>query len=137
MPSGQCLCGAVKVTATGDAKVKAICHCESCRKWTGSVMYVNLYPAESVTIEGDLDEYKTKDESISLRKTCRVCHCPVVNDHAQAMQMMDIPSGIFGLPHEPTMHLHYAEKIMSIKDGLPKFKDMPGAFHGSDEKLEE
>ena len=82
-------------------QVKAICHCESCRKWTGS------------------------------------CMMPVVNDHAAVMQLIDVPGGVLNVPVAPTMHLNYAEKILAFKDGLPKFKDLPAAFNGSDEKPED
>ena len=100
-------------------------------------MFVNLYPADKVTIEGEVDSFKLKEDSISLRKTCKTCKGPVVNDHAEAMKMMDIPGGVLNVPFTPAMHLHYAEKILSFKDGLPKFKDLPEAFHGSNEMLED
>ena len=35
------------------------------------------------------------------------------------------------------MQIFLQERIMDVKDGKPKFKDMPGVFGGSDEKVEE
>jgi len=39
--------------------------------------------------------------------------------------------------HEGTLHVFYGEKTMSVKDGLPKYKDMPSAFGGSGTELPE
>ena len=96
-------------------------------------MMVNLFPVDAVTIEGETYTHKT----VLLRKTCIKCKSPVVNDHAAAMQLIDVPGGVLNVPFAPTMHLNYSEKILAFKDGLPKFKDLPAAFHGSDEKLED
>jgi len=39
--------------------------------------------------------------------------------------------------HVGTMHIYYDEKTLSIKDGLPKFKDLPAEFGGSGDTLAE
>ena len=36
-----------------------------------------------------------------------------------------------GFSYKPTMHVNYESKTVSVKDGLPKFKDMPEDFGGS------
>jgi len=36
-----------------------------------------------------------------------------------------------GFSYKPTMHINYESKTVSVKDGLPKFKDMPEDFGGS------
>jgi hypothetical protein len=52
------------------------------------------------------------------------------------MGLTDIPSGsIVGLNYQPTVHVHYGEKVMAVRDGLPKFKDFPKEFGGSGEML--
>ena len=33
--------------------------------------------------------------------------------------------------HEPKLHVHYGESVLSIKDGLPKMKDVPKEMGGS------
>ena len=38
-------------------------------------------------------------------------------------------------PYQPTCHFHYASKTLSIKDGLPKFADVPAEFGGSGQML--
>ena len=44
---------------------------------------------------------------------------------------------IAGLTFQPTVHVHYGEKVMAVRDGLPKFKDFPKEFGGSGEMLPE
>jgi hypothetical protein len=52
------------------------------------------------------------------------------------MGMTDVPSGsVVGLVYTPTGHVNYGEKVMSVHDGLPKFKDFPKEFGGSGEML--
>lgn len=41
------------------------------------------------------------------------------------------------VPFEPTSHFWYQFKRMSIKDGLPKWKDGPSQYLGSGILLEE
>jgi hypothetical protein len=52
--------------------------------------------------------------------------------------MIDVPAGnVRGLVHQATLHVHYGEKVLSVKDGLPKFKDFPKDFGGSGDVLPE
>ena len=37
----------------------------------------------------------------------------------------------------PNLHINYAETVLPMRDGLPKFKDVPAAFGGSDEQMAE
>jgi hypothetical protein len=55
-----------------------------------------------------------------------------------AIVMTDVPSvSIQGSAFKPALHVHYGEKVMQVKDGLPKFKDFPKDFGGSGETLPE
>ena len=50
--------------------------------------------------------------------------------------MTDVPRGsVAGLRYKPTLHVHYGEKVLAVRDGLPKFKDFPKDFGGSGETL--
>ena len=46
---------------------------------------------------------------------------------------VSIPDLVF----EPTLHSHYPEKILSIRDGLPKYRDFDPAVGGSGETVPE
>ena len=97
-----------------------------------------VWPATGVKITKGADNlglYK-KTES-SHRKFCKTCGAAVLVDHP-GMGMVDVPAGsVAGLSYKPAVHVHYGEKVMAVKDGLPKFKDFPKEFGGSGEMLAE
>ena len=58
-----------------------------------------------------------------------------MSDHP-GMKMLDVYASVVpGFTHEPTMHLYYSEKTVSVKDGLPKYANMPADFGGSGDTL--
>jgi hypothetical protein len=78
-----------------------------------------------------------KKTEASHRQYCTSCGAAVLVLHPE-MGLTDVPAGsIAGLAYEPTMHVHYGEKVLAIRDGLPKFKDVPEDFGGSGETLPE
>jgi hypothetical protein len=133
------MCGAVALELSGEPAVQAFCHCESCRGWLGAPVHAaSLWPAASVKIVKGADKLGTyKRTEASHRKFCTSCGTPVLIDHP-AMGMVDVPAGrVQGLDYKPGLHVHYGEKVLSVKDGLPKFKDFPKDFGGSGTVLAE
>jgi hypothetical protein len=56
--TGGCLCGAVRIVATGQPDRTGICHCLDCRKHHGAVFSAYaIFPRDAVTIEGETNEY--------------------------------------------------------------------------------
>ena len=56
--NGGCLCGDVRVVATGRPNRVAICHCMDCRKHHGALFYAAaIFPQAAVSIEGDTGDY--------------------------------------------------------------------------------
>ena len=54
------------------------------------------------------------------------------------MGLVDVYAAILPeLPFAPGLHVFYAEGKVKVKDGLPKFKDMPADFGGSGETVPE
>jgi hypothetical protein len=133
------MCGAVALELSGEPAVQAFCHCESCRGWLGAPVHAaSLWPAANVAIVKGADKLGTyKRTEASHRKFCTSCGTPVLIDHP-AMGMVDVPAGrVQGLDYKPGLHVHYGEKVLSVKDGLPKFKDFPKDFGGSGTVLAE
>lgn len=59
--TGSCLCGDVRITASGAPYRVGICHCMDCRKHHGALfMATAIYPAEAVTVEGETRAYKVR-----------------------------------------------------------------------------
>jgi hypothetical protein len=135
----SCFCGAVTIEITGSPAVQAFCHCSSCRGWLGAPIHAaSLWPAANVRVVNGADKLGLfKKTEASHRKFCTVCGSPALVDHP-SIQMVDIPAGsVKGLAYQPTLHVHYGEKVLAMRDGLPKFKDFPKEFGGSGEMLPE
>lgn len=134
-----CACGAVKVEVSGEPAVQAYCHCESCRSWLGAPVHAaTLWPTPNVRVVKGADNLGMyKRTEASHRQFCKSCGAPVLVGHP-GMGMTDIPAGsVVGLKYAPTVHVNYGEKVMSVRDGLPKFKDFPKEFGGSGVTLPE
>ncbi|KZL26046.1 Glutathione-dependent formaldehyde-activating enzyme [Pseudovibrio sp. WM33] len=56
--TGSCLCGAVRLVATGEPDRVGVCHCLDCRKHHGAVFHASaVYPEEKVSVEGEVNAY--------------------------------------------------------------------------------
>ena len=132
-----CPCGAVKLEVTGEPAVQVYCHCDSCRSWLGAPIHAaSLWPSPNVRIVKGADNLGLyKRTEASHRQFCKSCGAPVMVGHP-GLGMTDIPAGsIAGLKYAPEAHVHYGEKVLSVRDGLPKFKDFPKEFGGSGDLL--
>ncbi|MGN6820706.1 MAG: GFA family protein, partial [Sphingomonas sp.] len=53
-----CLCGDVRIVATGEPYRVGICHCLDCRKHHGALFHASaIFPEEAVTVEGATHAY--------------------------------------------------------------------------------
>ena len=67
----------------------------------------------------------------SHRSFCKQCGGHVMNERP-ALGMNSIYVRLDPpLDQQPSLHVYYAEKTLSIADGLPKYKDVPEEFGGS------
>jgi hypothetical protein len=56
--TGGCLCGNVRIVASGRPYRVGLCHCLDCRKHHGALFYAAaIFPADAVTIEGETRDY--------------------------------------------------------------------------------
>jgi hypothetical protein len=136
---GECFCGAVKLEAAGEPEGMGYCHCRSCRSWSGGpVNAFTLWKPESVKVTAGKEHVATYNKTpISDRKYCAKCGGHLMTNHP-TLAVVDIFSATLPtLAFKPGLHINYAETVLPMKDGLPKFKDFPAAFGGSDEKVPE
>ena len=57
--TGGCLCGNVRLWASGRPYRVGLCHCLDCRKHHGALFYAAaIFPQDSVTIEGETADYR-------------------------------------------------------------------------------
>jgi hypothetical protein len=132
---GTCFCKAVEIEATGAPAVMAFCHCESCRTWLSAPVHgATLWPSANVKLlRGELGTFKKTEAS--HRQFCKQCGGRVMVLHP-AIGMTDVFSVVLpGVAFRPTMHVHYGEKVIAMRDGLPKYKDFPKEFGGSGDVL--
>ena len=56
--TGGCLCGSVRIVASGQPDRVGICHCLDCRKHHGALFHASaIFPADAVTLEGESRDY--------------------------------------------------------------------------------
>lgn len=56
--TGGCLCGKVRITASGLPIRVGICHCLDCRKHHGALFYASaVFPQDTVKINGETHDY--------------------------------------------------------------------------------
>lgn len=57
--SGGCMCGDVRLTATGTPYRTGICHCLDCRKHHGALFFAAaIFPRDAVKVEGETRSYR-------------------------------------------------------------------------------
>ncbi|WP_447903283.1 GFA family protein [Pseudomonas serbica] len=130
---GSCFCGAVEFTVSGKPAGMGYCHCESCRHWSaGPVNAFTLWKPEAVQVTRGADNIGTYNMTPqSYRKWCKSCGGHLFTDHP-GMGLIDVYAAVIpDLEFLPGVHVHYQESVLRIKDGLPKFKDVPKELGGS------
>ena len=136
---GTCFCGAVELTFTGDVMAEIICHCKLCRAaQSASLATLILFPYDHDTIDATDKTLQITKGAENLgcfnltgrvqRYFCKTCSAGLFNIRPDMKFVACFPTVLKTFPFEPKMHVHYGSKIMSIKDGLPKYKDTPGAL---------
>ena len=98
----------------------------------------SMWKADAVKVTSGAEHIRTfKKTERSERQFCNLC-----GGHL----MIGIPSGglvdIFPpmlptLEFNPLFHVNYAEKVMPMRDGLPKLRDFPVEAGGSGELIAE
>lgn len=130
---GSCFCGSVEIEASGTPEGMGYCHCASCRAWSaGPVNAFSLWKPDSVRIAKGKDfvgEYA--GTSNSLRRFCKKCGGHIMTDHPEWGVTDVFAAAIPSLVFEPGVHVNYAETVLPMQDGLPKFKDFPAEIGGS------
>jgi len=79
--TGSCLCGEVRVAASGKPWRVGLCHCLDCRKHHGALFFAAaMFPEEAVTIEGTTSEYMG-------RHFCPHCGSSVFNRYGDEVEL--------------------------------------------------
>ncbi len=135
----QCACGAVAAEIKGAPLLQCYCHCTDCRDWLGAPVHAaTAWNKDQVTFTKGGDNvvtYKRTDHS--HRKSCKSCGGAVLVEHPSLGVVDVLASNIKGYAFEPAFHIFYSERMIDMKDGLPKFVKMPDAMGGDGEMMKE
>jgi hypothetical protein len=113
--SGGCLCGQLRVLATGRPYRVGLCHCLDCRKHHGALFYAAaIFPQDAVTITGNTRDY-------AGRFFCPECGSPVF---ARSEDEIEINLGSLDAPNQLTPT--YENWTVRRESWLPPF---PLAHH--------
>ena len=89
--SGGCLCGDVRLVATGEPYRVGLCHCLDCRKHHGALFHGSaIFPEEAVTVTGETRAYRG-------RHFCPTCGSPVFG---RSGDEVEVNLGAFDAPDQ-------------------------------------
>lgn len=137
--SGACFCGLVKLEVAGAPEAMGYCHCQSCRSWSGGpVNAFSLWKPDAVSIVSGEEHIATFQKTeASQRQYCAKCGGHLMTRHP-SLGLVDVFAATIPLlSFDPEIHVNYAERVISMRDGLPKMADFPVAFGGSGKTIDE
>lgn len=139
MYKGNCFCGNVEFELSGEPLLIGYCHCNSCREWSGSpVNAFTLWKKEQFNILNGKENVSTFSKTPKCdRYWCNNCGGNLFTELTQK-GIVDVFAGVIrNFEFNPQLHVHYQEKVLQIKDGLPKYRDLPGNSGGSGKLMPE
>lgn len=137
--TASCFCGAVEVAVESDPVTQGYCHCNSCRRWTAQpVLAYALWPSTMVQVtKGEVRLGKAPRNENVAGYFCTDCGGNIMAISSVAGTTDVFPMIIEGFEFEPAAHVNYGERIIDMRDGLPKFRDMPEGAGGSGKMMPE
>ncbi len=113
--SGHCHCGAVSYTVDGEPVRMAQCHCNACRRTTGTGHNVQaFFNRHDVTITGETQTYDSIADSGSRRTRhfCPICGSRLFTENEKSPQVIGIAAGSFDNSDwfQPSVALYNTER---------------------------
>lgn len=110
--SGSCLCGEVVFEVEGDFENFYLCHCERCRKDTGSAHAANLFSSKAKLrwLSGE-DRVRVFDLDGHIKSFCSHCGSALPNIQMDGALLV-VPAGSLDsdVPIRPDGHIFMANK---------------------------
>jgi hypothetical protein len=130
--SGKCLCGNVSYQCHSEPKAIFNCHCEDCRRATGSVFGTNLFvPEAKVEISGEVSSYSHISDSGSTmtKRFCPNCGSLLFGSNSAKPNVVSIRAGTVDQLAliKPQINLFMDKKVpsTSIDENLEQASRMP------------
>ena len=136
---GACFCGSVQIEVVGRPEAMGYCHCASCRSWSaGPVNAFSLWKPDAVRVVSGAENIATfKKTETSERQYCSKCGGHLMTNHPPFGLIDVYAATIPTLKFTPGVHVNYAETVLPMRDGLPKFRAFPAEGGGSGEMVPE
>jgi len=131
---GRCLCGDVKYTISSAPIRMGQCHCDDCRKTTGTGHSSNaFFEKEAVSIEGETSNYDSKTDtgSIITRYFCSNCGSRLFGTSNVATNIIGVSAGTLEdsswFKANAIVYDKRRPKWDIMAKDIPTFKEMPPA----------
>ena len=131
---GQCLCGKVHITISSPPQFMAQCHCDDCRKSTGTGHISNaFFKQDEVEIQGETSCYDSVTDSSSTitRYFCPTCGSRLHGINSASKDVVGIPVGILedSSWFKPDCIVYNKSKPQwdFMDESVPTFEGMPPA----------
>jgi hypothetical protein len=129
--SGSCLCGEVRFEIAGEFESFFLCHCEYCRKGTGSAHAANLF-SSTATLKWLSGEENVREFQLPQTRHCKA-FCTTCGSALPMLQMSGtlvmVPAGSLksDVRIKPTAHIFVASKASWEHDleQVPSFAQLP------------
>ena len=109
----RCSCGALSARTEGEPARHFLCHCNACKRRTGSAFaWTATFAAEQVSVAGSHRTYERRSEDGFWARFhfCPTCGLSLFYEIERRPRMVSIPAGAFADPQFPPPHLQvYAE----------------------------
>jgi hypothetical protein len=125
--TGHCLCGSVRYEISGEPLALLYCHCEECRRATGSSLNTSILVRRGdfrvVSGEDAISFYESSPGN--RRHFCSTCGSPVFKHFPKPPNFVTVRAGTLDSDPgiRPSGHIWVSEKApwYEITDGLPQF----------------
>ncbi|MEM7283730.1 MAG: GFA family protein [Pseudomonadota bacterium] len=123
--TGRCYCGQITIAATKTPQAITYCHCEDCRRTTGSPVAVFAAFADA-----DLTLTPNEGQKVSVtpgvtRSFCSNCGTPLTGRYDYLPGMVYVGVAVLDQADElePQLHAHESQRLpwLHIQDNLERF----------------
>lgn len=142
--TGKCMCGSVRFTATEVPDKFGACHCEMCRRWTGSALLGVTVPKGKLAWEGAEHIAEVQSSAWAKRGWCGKCGSNLffqVTLEGDWSGGVELPIGLFDDPngftfsneiyidHKPDSYAYAGSegrKLLTRQDCVENFSVLDG-----------
>ena len=136
--TGGCLCKAVTYKSNADPLMILNCHCENCRRLTGSVFGTNLFvPEDQLQFDGELTTFNHKADSGNpmTRQFCTKCGTQLFGFSSGRPNVVTVRAGTVNALNiiKPNMNVFTDSMVPStqLDPNLPSATKMPPKLPGA------